>query len=141
LVAWVRIDEVDRQAGIVSAGRSNRLGRGGFFLGQTADNRFTFALATHGAAPSTMTAVTNDAPLVAGKWYHVAATYDGKEMALVVNGSAKGAATSPAQSGPVRYPKATTFLLGARKDEERHWPLRGALKEVLVYHRALSITE
>src|SRR4051812_22790529 len=40
VAAWVRIDEVNREAGIVSAGRANRLGRAGFVLGTTARNRF-----------------------------------------------------------------------------------------------------
>jgi outer membrane protein assembly factor BamB/SAM-dependent methyltransferase len=69
----------------------------------------------------------------------VAATYDGAEMRLYVNG--KPAGTSSEQSGAINYPEAASFEIGAYHDEDEFFKCTGSIMEVRLYGRALSETE
>ena len=73
---------------------------------------------------------------VRGKWYHVAAVYDGKQMRLYVNGQLD--ATSDEQSGPILYAKAAPFVIGRYQDDDEDYPMHGAIKEVMLCPHAVA---
>lgn len=81
----------------------------------------------------------SSAAFTKGAWHHVAGAYDGQRMTLFVDG--KLAATSNAQSGEIRYPTKASYVIGAYRDDDEHYRMRGAVHEVAVYSRALSTEE
>ena len=70
-----------------------------------------------------------------GKWYHVAATWDGVTFVLFVNGKEERRAHH--SSGPSNTYKG--IMLGIRRDLKH--PFNGSLDEVRIYNRALSSGE
>jgi hypothetical protein len=65
-----------------------------------------------------------------GKWYHLAATFDGEMLRLYVNGEEKSKAKAPVNQVP---DTATPLQVGNR--------LAGAIDEFVMYSRALSPDE
>ncbi|VEN73241.1 hypothetical protein EPICR_140002 [Candidatus Desulfarcum epimagneticum] len=70
-----------------------------------------------------------------GKWRHMAGVYDGKEMALYVDGDLKARAKN---SGAVLYPEKGEFVIGAFKDATEFYPFAGNIAEVRLWKTALS---
>jgi outer membrane protein assembly factor BamB len=135
--AWVRVDAPQRWGGIVGAIQDNGNDEQGWLLGLN-DSRFSLALrGTEGS--DRLTYLTADHDFVTGQWYHVVGTYDGAEMKLYVNGVP--AATSTAEKGPIDYPPAAFYEIGAYHDRDEYNRLQGMLREVRVYSRALGPEE
>lgn len=132
VVAWVRVDEPTEWAGVLGCFQDNGLNEFGFVLGAN-KKKFFFGLTTDTAKK--MTYLESTTEYARGKWHHVAAVYDGKQMRLFVNGQLD--ATSDAQSGPVRYAKAAPLVIGRYKDDDEDFPFIGALKEVALCPHAL----
>ena len=112
----------------------------GFLLGYETD-RFVFGLAAESAAERAgpMTFVRSRTRFAPGRWYHLAATYDGQRMKLWVNGKPEGESTE--QSGPIRYPGNNVPLTIGRyrngsdpgdgyNNNEDDVPFLGAIREV-----------
>ena len=75
-------------------------------------------------------------PLPAGRWTHVAGTFDGKIMRLYVDGQERGSMGRP---GPIN-PTGFRLCLGSYEPGHRaHF--KGLLDEVRLYNRALSTAE
>ena len=72
-----------------------------------------------------------------GRWYHLAGVYDGRRMALYVDGEQVAAADAPAGIVPLEV-SPTACLLGGGPGR---YPLTGTLDEVRIYSRALSAAE
>lgn len=138
--AWVRIDDQTEWGGIFGAIQDNGSKEKGFLLGFDRDV-FTFALATTGAddGDGKLTLLKGKAKYEVGRWYHVAATYDGKTMRLFVNGTED--ATSTAQSGDVLYADKANLVIGRYQDDDEDYPIRGAIKEVIWTDTALSVEQ
>jgi predicted phosphodiesterase len=136
VVAWVRVDEPTEWGAFLGCFQDNGPSEFGFVAGFK-KTRFVFGLTT--AATKKMTYLESKTEYVRGKWYHLAATYDGKQMKLFVNGQLD--ATSDEQSGPVMYAKAAPFVIGRYKDENEDYPLFGALKEVMLCPHAVGAEE
>lgn len=124
--AWVRIDEPTEWGGIFGCFQDNRPKQAGFCLGYD-QSVFQFALAT--ASTGKMTYLKGKTKYEVGRWYHVAATYDGKAMRLFVNGAED--AVSTAQSGPVLYAESASLVIGRYQDADEDYPFQGAIREVL----------
>ena len=69
-------------------------------------------------------------------WYHVAATYDGSEMRLYLNGAEVG---SIAKSGSLSRGRDVPVHIGRSPEGSNY--LRGAIDDVRIYSSALSATE
>ncbi len=132
LEAWVSINSPRRWGGILSCLQDDGNSEQGWILGYD-EKRFYFGLATQGAndGDGKITYLKSKTEYTRGRWHHVVATYDGKSMKLYVDGEA--AAESGAQSGPVLYPRATTYALGAFYDSNERYLHHGRIRQAAVY--------
>jgi hypothetical protein len=133
VVAWVRIDEPAEWGAFLGCFQDNGPAEFGFVVGFNKKKLF-FGLATK--ATKKMTYLESKSDYARGKWVHVAAVYDGKQMRLYVNGQLD--ATSDAQSGPVLYAKAAPMVIGRYKDDDEDFPMQGAIKEVMLCPHAVE---
>jgi predicted phosphodiesterase len=133
LVAWVRVDEPTEWGGVVACMQDNGLSEFGFILGY---NKTEFFLGVATQATKKLTYLTGKTKYERGKWYHVAGVYDGKQMRLYVNGQLDG--TSDEQKGAVLYAKSAPLVIGRYRDDNEDYPMRGAIKEVLLCPHAIS---
>ncbi len=133
--AWVSVDEGQDDGGIVSFLQDNGNSEQGWLLGYD-QNVFTFALASKGASDEDgrLTYLKGSTPYTKGQVYHLVAVYDGTTMELYVNG--KLDASSTEQHGEILYPKSAPFVLGAYRDQNELYPLKGTLREIAIYDRA-----
>ncbi|MDB5309630.1 MAG: Calcineurin-like phosphoesterase [Gemmataceae bacterium] len=136
VVAWVRVDEPTEWGGILGCVQDNGPAESGFILGYN-KTAFSFGLASKGAddGDGKLTYLTGKTGYQRGKWYHVAGVYDGKQMRLYVNGQLD--ATSAEQSGPVLYARAAPMVIGRYRDDDEDFPLRGAVREVMLCPHAV----
>ncbi|MEK6235473.1 MAG: PQQ-binding-like beta-propeller repeat protein, partial [Planctomycetales bacterium] len=135
--AWVRVDRALKWGGIIGALQDNGNYERGWLLGYR-DSKFCFAVASKDG-PGRLTYLTAPQGFSLGKWSHVAGVYDGREMKLYVNG--KLAISSAEQQGAVDYPPRGAYVIGAYRDDNEHYRMTGALREVRVYRRALLASE
>ena len=135
VAAWVRVDDPAEWGGILGCLQDNGPREKGFLVGFN-KTHFFFGLSTQGAddGDGTMTYLTGNTGYEPGRWYHVAATYDGKAMRLYVNGRADG--ESAEQSGPVLYADAAPLVIGRYRDDDEDYGTRMAVREVIWSGRA-----
>lgn len=137
---WVRVDRGVRWGGIVGMFQDNGPSEKGWVLGYN-EKTFYFGLASEGAddGDGNLTYLSGKTAFEPGRWYHVAASYDGQTMRLFVNGKLDG--SSAAQSGPILYPPTAPFVIGAYQDDDELHPLTGAIHQVRLLGRALPEAE
>ena len=135
LTAWVCIEEGKSWGGIINVIQDNGSAEKGWVLGYN-EKRFYFGLASKGADDGNgkMTYVEGKTRFEKGKFYFVAATFDGKVMQLFVNGKLDG--ESKAQSGDILYPEKAPLVIGAYQDKDEDFRLKGRVREVAIYDRA-----
>lgn len=133
--SWVKVDRPETWGGIVGCIQDDGSTEHGWLLGFNGD-RFSFALA---GSRSGLTYLKADQAFQKGRWYHVAATYDGKQMKLYLNGTLS--ASSDEEQGPISYANKRFFTVGAYKDANESYPLKGALHEIRIFQNALTAEE
>jgi len=140
IAGWVRVEEGIEYGGILSLMQDNGDNEYGFVLGYN-EKTFTFGLATQGAddGDGKITYLAAKTPHQPGKWLHVAAVYDGKLMRILVNGQSEN--VSREQSGAILYAKSAPFVIGRYRDADEDYPMHGAIRELMVYNRALDEDE
>jgi outer membrane protein assembly factor BamB len=135
--ATVRLDRTQAWGGLLSAMQDNGSYEKGWILGFKGDK---FGVAVNGKeGPDRLTWVTAKEAVQPERWYHLAATYDGQQLKLFVNG--KLSATSNEQLGDIEYPEFAGVELGAYKDKDEFFPTYGRINEVALLNRALSEQE
>jgi outer membrane protein assembly factor BamB len=113
----------------------------GWMLGYQG-RQFCFAVSSVGANEidvdhnGRMTYLTSPNRYELRKWYHVMGRYDGKHMQLYVNGELQAA--SDDQHGEILYPDQAVFSVGAYRDADESYPLRGMLESVAVQASAMN---
>ncbi len=135
--AWLRIDQPVPSGGIIGVIQDNKDDQHGWLLGYR-EMRFCFALRGQQGAER-LTYLLTPVDYEVGRWYHVAATYDGSTMKLYVNGRLM--ASSQDQRGAIDYPSEAFFEIGAFHDKDESVRMQGALHEVRLYRRALTADE
>ncbi len=133
VVSWVRIDEPSEWGAFLGCFQDNGLAEFGFVVGFN-KKKFFFGLATK--ATKKMTYLESKSEYPRGKWVHVAAVYDGKQMRLYLNGQLD--ASSDTQSGPVLYAKAAPMVIGRYKDDDEDFSMQGAIREVILCPHAIE---
>ncbi|HEY1598076.1 MAG TPA: LamG-like jellyroll fold domain-containing protein [Pirellulales bacterium] len=140
VTAWIRLDDTEDRCGLISYINESRTQPQGWMLGF---NRQTFvfglAAANSVSTQNRMTYLPAKTPIVKGRWYYVAATYDGQIMRIYVNGELEG--ESNAQAGDIVYPAAGNYLLGGSIGVRSRTFMQGALFEAKCYARALEGNE
>ncbi len=138
--AWVKLDAGGQWGGMVSVLQDNGAFEKGWLLGFY-KNRFCFALSSVGAddGDGLMTYMAADKAFSTKGWHHVAGTYNGKKMRLFVDGSL--AKESEVQSGAILYPKRAKFVLGAYRDDNEHYPIKGQMRSVALWSKALTASQ
>lgn len=135
LTAWVSVSTPERWGGIVGCVQDNGGAEKGWVLGYQND-RFSFGLATTGAddGDGRMTYVTGKTGFEPGRYYHVAATFDGEVQRLYING--KLDAESRVQSGAILYPQSAPLVIGAYRDADENTLLHGRIRSVRIFSQA-----
>jgi outer membrane protein assembly factor BamB len=134
--SWVRIDAPKKWGAIATAMQDNGSYERGWLLGNR-DAKFCFGISS--IDRKRLTYLSADEAFVAGRWYYVVATYDGKTMRLYVDG--RLAAESLEQSGDIFYPERGVFGLGAYRDDNEFYPCAGRLAEVQLHKKVLTAPE
>ena len=88
------------------------------------------------AGAATTELVSAPSSLFGGNWYHIAATYDGTEMRILINGAL---IASTAKSGSIGYFPQAPASLGALSTGNA--PISAWIDDVRIYDRALSDQE
>ena len=138
VTAWVRIDRPIEWGGLLSIQQDNGPYEKGWILGY---RQRAFGFAVNGQdGPDELTWVTDpEQRIEPGRWFHVAATYDGTRAVLYIDGSQ--VAVTDRQRGPIDYPRRAGLHFGAYKDDDEHFVAEGMAHEVRLYRRALSADE
>lgn len=135
--AWVSLHSTTKSGSIIGNIEDTGDSEQGWSLGYTND-AFTFALAGKGADDGNgkLTYLKGTSEIRPDRWYHVAATYDGRMMRLFVNG--KEEASSAEQSGDILYPAADRGAIACYIDSDERFPMDGVMLETKVLGRALT---
>ena len=131
--AWVRVDQAQEWGGILAATQDNGEFERGWILGFR-KNRLGFALKTEKQARLTWLLAPVGFEL--GAWHHVVGTWDGRRQRLYIDGVE--VAESSVQAGPIHYPERAFYCVGAYRDDDEYFRMRGAVHEVALYDRALT---
>lgn len=134
--AWVRPKDVPGSPGIVGLGTGGGTGRTGWLLG-IFDGQFGLAATSHGAGKESIV----KAPGVAApdRWQHVAATYDGSELRVYVDGRLRNG--SGEQSKEIRYADPARLLIGAGESERLGERFKGWIDDVRLWDHARTGAE
>ncbi|MCU0705229.1 MAG: metallophosphoesterase [Fimbriiglobus sp.] len=130
VVAWVRVDQPTEWGGIFGCFQDNGRDEAGFLLGYDKANFFFGLTSENGANDGgPMTYLRGKVKYEPGRWYHVAATYDGTTMRLFVNGVED--TTSTRQKGPIKYADSAPMTIGRYQDSNEDYPFQGGIREVI----------
>ncbi|MDX2146369.1 MAG: LamG-like jellyroll fold domain-containing protein [Planctomycetota bacterium] len=139
-IGWFSITEPTSYGSLIGAIQDNGNFEKGWLFGYN-NKSFYLGLSTTGAddGDGKMTYLEGKTQLMPGRWYHVAATYDGSAMRVYINGALE--TESKAQSGDILYPDKASYVIGAYKDTDEFFPLNGAIGELKLYNKVLSAAE
>lgn len=138
LSTWVRVDETTRWGGLIAAVSDDGDTEYGWVLGYD-DDSFTFGLSTRGAddGDGLMTYLDGATRIEPGRWYHVAAVYDGTRAQLFVNGVLDAETTQ--QSGDILYDTRVPLVIGAYKDLDELHVLKGRMRNASIATFAVGL--
>ena len=132
--AWVSLDAGTRWGSIVGFYQDNGSYEKGWLLGYN-DSHFVFSVST----ASKLHTITSKTAFEKGKWYHVAGSFDGKSMKLYVNGVEESAGN--AASGKIAYPEKAYYTIGAYRDQDEFFRMKGTIHRIRLYGDALTAAE
>ncbi|MBT5909373.1 MAG: hypothetical protein HOH25_06210, partial [Opitutae bacterium] len=132
--AWVSLDAGTRWGSIVGFYQDNGSYEKGWLLGYN-DTNFVFSVST----ASKLHTITSKTAFEKGKWYHVAGAYDGKSMKLYVNGVEESAGS--AANGKIAYPEKAYYTIGAYRDQDEFFRMKGTIHRVRLFGDALTAAE
>lgn len=134
VATWVRVDQFQEWGGIIGAMQDNGNFEKGWNLGYRKD-KFSMAVCSEGG-PGRLTYLSAGSSFERGTWHHVAATYDGRQMRLYVDGQLS--AESGEQTGAIAYPARAWFEIGAYHDDDELFRMKGGIHELRLYGAALT---
>lgn len=133
---WVNVEKLTDGAVIASCASAGTDGKlVGWALGTT-DQAFSFWFTTAGADGKARagTMLKGTQTIIAGRWYNLVVSYDGRTARMFVNGELAGETTE--QSGDLAYPTSAPYMLAALAPKVRTFT--GTILEVRVLERALT---
>jgi len=145
--AWVIDEHFVEWGGYVVCAQDNGSFEKGWVFGT--NNTVSFAVSTKEPDDGNgiLTYVKTDKNPNRGEWFHIAGTYNGKEIKVYING--KLVAENKTHKGDINYPNAkdakdesdAELVIGQYRDKNEFFPHNGLIDEVKIYNRALSIDE
>ena len=99
------------------------------------ENRLRFRLNTGG---STKTLIATRGAVQTGSWHHIAATYDGSQMRLYLDGEEVG---STSMSGSIDQNPSVEAWIGGNPNSPQSRPWHGGIDEVRIWREARSQAE
>jgi len=129
--AHVELERGTKWGNIVGYMQDNGSYERGFSLGYN-ESSFTVWISTGGSAIYARA----EEPFIPGEWYHILATYDGKQLKLIINSDLAATADAP---GKIAYPDTAQFTIGAYRDKDEFYPMDGKLRSVRVSNKATTI--
>jgi outer membrane protein assembly factor BamB len=132
--ALVSVDQSQQFGNVIGLFQDNGSYERGWSLGYDS-SKFVFWLSTGGS----IVKIQSTTSYTTSQWYHLAATYDGKEMKLYVDGKLE--ATGTDASGPIAYPEKGFYTIGAYRDDDEIYPMVGKLKDVRVFDKIVTADE
>jgi len=132
LMLWVKFNSIGTFQFILDKHNSNTNPYTGYEIILSSLNVFRFDVSD----TSTLYTLSGNIPIVANKWYLVAATREGTTAKLYVNGILDVSGTCP--GGSTDY--ATNLVCG-KASNYNGYPVNGIIDEVAIFSRALSSQE
>lgn len=135
LETWVKLDSFQQWSSFISFIQDNGSTEAGFALGTTEDEKFYFALAGGGNG---ITYLYSPESYQTDEWYHLAATYDGSIMKLLLDGVE--VASSTEQTGAIYY-LDSWYRIGKYQDDDENHEINGNIDEVRIWDVARTQAE
>lgn len=129
LSVWFTLDAPKPVGALYSCFTAKGENSGGLALGYELDRPFV-ALSTSGGEKS-VTRLVSERRLIPGRWHHLAATYDGAELRLFLDGQA--VASSRERLGDIRWPADAPTWIGGFREGERAVSHEGRLATVKLF--------
>jgi len=136
ILAWAKADDWDRDDGRIISKATGTAERDHYWMVSTVEHqgeiRLRYRLDAQGR---TKTLNADEGALEAGKWFFVAAVYDGRKMKLYKDGVLVGQRN---QSGNIRTSGSVPAWIGGNPSGETDRPWDGVIDEVAVYRHDLT---
>ena len=134
--SWVKVRQFGQWRSIVGFLQDNGTYERGWNIETGDNNKFRFALST--VNDTTLRYMESASAYKTNQWYHVAGVYDGDTMRIYVNGILE--AKNGAPQGAIAY-DSSWLAIGAYKDDNEFYPVRGQVDEVRIWNVARSQEE
>ena len=131
--AWVLLKQGTQYGGIIGYMQDNGAYEKGWLLGY---GHTQFNLVLNSTSNDRITTLNSKRPFKKDQWHYVVGTYDGRTMKLYVDG--KLDATSTDQEGDIDYPETAYYAVGAYRDKDEHFRMKGQLHRIQVYNEVLT---
>jgi hypothetical protein len=137
ITAWCSIYEGTRYGGLIAVHEDNGGFEKGWLLGYDASH-FCLTLSTEKTndGDGKLVQIRSSKPYKKNTFYHLAATYDGKELVLYVNGKKDSATTEV--GGKIIYPEKPRVSVAGYFDKDENYPLMGELISAQIYRDVAS---
>jgi uncharacterized protein (TIGR02145 family) len=134
LAFWVSLDSIVISGNQFLLTKGNDQTTGSYYISQNEKQQFDFYL---GANPIDQVAVSSQTMSLQKKtWYHIAATYNGTEMKIYINGVLSGTSIATHIIG-----NSLPLFIGYQNLPSWEYYTMGRLDEIRIYNRALSVLE
>ncbi|MCP4454507.1 MAG: LamG domain-containing protein, partial [Planctomycetes bacterium] len=134
--AWVLLKQGTQYGGIIGYLQDNGAYEKGWLLGY---NHTQFNWVLNSTSNDRITYLNSKRPFDKDQWHYVVGTYDGVTMKLYVDG--KLDATSTDQKGDINYPESAFYAIGAYRDKDEHFRMKGQLHSIHVHDRVLAASQ
>ena len=135
---WAQVGKPLEWGGLVGCLQDNGSFEHGWLLGYR-HSQFCFAVSTK--SQKRLTYLTARRQFEPNFWYHIVGVWDGKTQSLYVDGKLAAESKTKSQTGPISYPPAAPFVIGAYEDKDEFHPLQGLVANVSLWDRALTAAE
>ncbi len=133
---WLKADDLEvGDSRLISKATGTSSSEHYWMLGTLSENKLRFRLRTGGL---TSTLISDPEVFELEAWAHVAATYDGTDMRLYVNGTEMA---SLPLTGQIDTNPSVLAAIGNQPDGADNRPFDGLLDDVRIYNRALTDSE
>ncbi|MGC6459271.1 MAG: metallophosphoesterase [Akkermansiaceae bacterium] len=137
VTAWCSIHEGTRYGGLIGIHEDNGSFEKGWVVGYDATH-FYVTLSTEKTddGDGKLVLLRSSKPYQKNRFYYLAATYDGKELTLFING--KKDASTKSVGGKIIYPKKPRVTVAGYLDQDENYPLTGEMISAQLYRDVAS---